>query len=128
MAWGDVTIRLHLRQVRVVRVLEETISRLEVEIESGWSVSRCPSCGSECSRVKDTRPKRIRDLTMSGRRTTLVWQRRRFVCGDCGDLHLEEHPEFEGDLTRRLARQLAADARVMTIPAAGRREGWDGAR
>lgn len=41
MAWDDVTIRLHLRQVRVVRVLEETISRLEVEIESGWSVSRC---------------------------------------------------------------------------------------
>ena len=71
--------------------------------------------------------KRIRDLTMSGRRMTLVWQRQQFVCGDCGARHLEEHPEFEGGLTRRLARQIADDARVMTIPAAGR-EGWDGAR
>ena len=127
MAWDDVTIRLHLRQVRVVRVLEKTISRLEVEIESGWSVYRCPSCGSECSRVHDTRPKRIRDLTMSGRQTTLV-AAAAVVCGDCGALHLEEHPEFEGDLTRRLVRHLAADAEVMTIPATGRREGWDGAR
>ncbi len=109
-------------------MLEETISRLEVEIESGWPVSRRPSCGSECSRVHDTRPKRIRGLTMSGRRMPLVWQRRRFVCVDCGALHLEEHPEFEGGPTRRLARQIADDARVMTIPAAGRREGWDGAR
>lgn len=65
---------------------------------------------------------------MLGRRMTLVWQRRRFVCVDCGARHLEEHPDFDGDPTRRLARQIADDARVMTIPAAGRREGRDGAR
>lgn len=127
MAWDDVTIRLHLRQVRVVRVLEETISRLEVEIESEGSVSRCPSCGFECRRVHDTRPKRIRDLEMSGRQTTLIWQRRQFVCDDCRNRHLEEHPEFEGDQTRRLARQIAADAEVMNISRRAAR-GRDGAR
>ena len=35
--------------------------------------------------------------------------------------------EFEGGLTRRLARHLAADAEVMTIPRLVGR-GWDGAR
>ena len=54
---------------------------------------------------------------------TLVWQRRRFVCDSCGNRHLEEHPEFEGNLTRRLARQIITDTRVMTISAVARREG-----
>ena len=54
---------------------------------------------------------------------TLVWQYRRFVCDNCGARHLEEHPDFEENPTRRLARQIVADARVMTISAAARREG-----
>ena len=65
----------------------------------------------------------MRDLEVSGRRTTLVWMRRRFVCDNCGSRHLEDHPEFEGRLTRRLARRLVADARVMTLRAAARRHG-----
>ena len=68
-------------------------------------------------------PKNIRDMVMTGRRVTLVWQRRRFVCDDCGARHLEEHPEFEGNLTRRLARQIVVDTRVMTISAVAKREG-----
>ena len=43
--------------------------------------------------------------------------------------HLEEHPEFEGNLThRRLARQLVADVRVMSVSAVARREGSVGTR
>lgn len=62
---------------------------------------------------------------MSGRRTTLVWIRRRFSCGNCDERHLETHPEFEGGLTRRLARGLVADAKVMSIRAVVRRHGLD---
>ena len=36
---------------------------------------------------------------------------------------MEDHPEFEGRLTRRLARKLVADAKVMTISAAARPPG-----
>lgn len=54
-----------------------------------------------------------------GRRVTLVWLRRRFVCHNCGERHLEEHPEFGGNLTRRLV----ADAKAMSISAVSRREG-----
>ena len=49
--------------------------------------------------------------------------RRRRSCGNCGERFLEDHPEFEGRLTRRLARRLVADARVMAVSAAARRHG-----
>ena len=62
-------------------------------------------------------------LGVSGRRTTLVWCRRRFECGNCGERHLEDHDQFAGGLTRRFARRLVADARVMSIRAASRHHG-----
>ena len=58
---------------------------------------------------------------MSGRRTTLVWSRRRMACEGCGSRFLEDHHAFEGALTVRLARALVADAKVMTLRAAARR-------
>ena len=36
---------------------------------------------------------------------------------------MEDHPEFEGKLTRRLARRLVGDVAVMPISAAARRAG-----
>ena len=69
--------------------------------------------------MHDRRAKKIRDLEVSGRRTVLVWQRRRMVCDNCDSRFLEDHPAFEGALTGRLARRLVADAKVMTFSAAG---------
>ena len=60
---------------------------------------------------------------MSGRRTTLVWRRRRFECSNCGERHLEDHTQFQGGLTRRFARRLVNDATVMSIRAVGRHHG-----
>ena len=54
---------------------------------------------------------------MSGSRTTLVWRRRRFCRDSCGERHLKVHPQFRAGLTRRFARRLVADARVMSIRA-----------
>ena len=62
-------------------------------------------------------------LEVSGRRTTLVWRRRRFCCGNCGERHLEDHDQFAGGLTRRFARRLVQDARVMSIRAVSRHHG-----
>jgi transposase len=116
-------VRLHLRLIRVLSVLVDTTSRLEVEVASTRSWSRCPFCGFKTRMVHDTRRRKIRDLPVSGRRMTLVWVRRRFSCGNCEQRHLEDHGEFEGGLTRRLARQLVADAKVMSIRAVVRRHG-----
>ena len=105
------SVRLHLSGVCVRRVLLDAVDRLEVEVESTRGWSRCPHCGFRCYKVWDRRAKRIRDLEVSGRRTTLVWRRRRFCCGNCGERHLEDHTQFQGGLTRRLV----ADATVMSM-------------
>ena len=118
-------VRLHLRLIRVLTVLVDTIDRLEIEVTSTRSWSRCPHCGFKTKTVHDRRRRKIRDLPVSGRRTTLVWVRRRFSCDNCDERHLEIHTEFEGGLTRRLARGLVADAKVMSIRAVMRRHGLD---
>lgn len=123
MAPDCMQVRLHLRLIRVLAVLTDTIDALVVSVASTRSWSRCPHCGFACRDVHDTRVKKVRDLPVSGRRVTLVWSRRRFSCGNCGQRHLEVHDEFEGRLTRRLARQLVADAKVMSVRAVARRHG-----
>ncbi len=123
MAVDSMRVRLHLRLIRVLTVLVDTPTRLEVEVTSTRSWSRCPFCGFKTRAVHDTRRRKIRDLPVSGRRMTLAWIRRRFVCANCDERHLEDHPEFENKLTRRLARQLVADAKVMSIRAVVRRHG-----
>ena len=109
------SVRLHLSGVRVRGVGVDSVERLEVEVESARGWSRCGHCGFRCYRVWDRRAKRVLDLGVSGRRTTLVWRRRRFECGNCGERHLEDHDQFAGGLTRRFARRLVADVRVMSM-------------
>ena len=117
------SVRLHLSGVRVLGVLVDSVDRLEVEVESAREWSRCRHCGFKCSKVWDRRPKRVRDFGVSGRRTTLVWRRRRFSCDRCAQRHLEDHAQFRGGLSRRFARRLVRDARVMSIRAVVRHHG-----
>lgn len=121
MAPDTMQVRLHLRLIRVLAVVIDALDELVVAVCSTRSWSRCPHCGLRCRRVHDTRLRRIRDLSVSGRRVTLVWHRRRFSCDGCGERHLEAHDEFEGRLTRRLARAVVADAQVMSVRAVARR-------
>ena len=117
------SVRLHLKGVRVLKVMVDTVDRLVVGVESAREWSRCPHCGFRCTKVWDRRRKRIRDLEVSGRRTTLVWRRRRFWCENCKERHLEEHAQFRAGLTRRFAHRLVQDARRMSIRAASRHHG-----
>ena len=117
------SVRLHLRGVRVLGVPVDAADRLVVGVESTREWSRCRHCGFRCRRVWDRRAKRVRDLGVSGRRTTLVWRRRRFWCNNCGERHLEDHAQFRAGLTRRFARRLVNDAQVMSIRAVARHHG-----
>ena len=67
------SVRLHLSGVRVRGVGVDSVDCLEVEVESTREWSRCGHCGFRCYRVWDRRAKRVRDLGVSGHRTTLVW-------------------------------------------------------
>ena len=84
MASDVMAVRLHLPQVRVLGVVEDTPSELVVEVESTLRRLRCPQCGFRCHRVHDRRGKKVRDLEVSGRRTTLVWSRRPAAVCWCG--------------------------------------------
>ena len=119
-------VRLHLRGVRVTDVMVDTPAELVVGVVSVKKLSSCPFCGCSCQQVHDRRRRKIRDLEVSGRRTVLLWTQRRFVCDVCDKRHMETHPQFEGGLTRRLARRLVQDAQVMPIRAVARRHrvGW----
>ena len=120
-----ISVRLHLGGVRVLGVLIDTVERLEVEVESTRGWSRCQHCGFRRRKVWDRRVKRVRDLEVSGWRTVLVWRHRRFWCANCGERHLENHDQFQAGLTRRFARRLVEDVRVMSIRAASRHGvGW----
>ena len=121
---GDVIpVRLRLPQVRVLGVVVDTAFELVVEVESTLHRLPCPGCGFKCRRVHDRRGKKVRDLEVSGRLTTLVWSRRRMSCDNCGERFLEDHPAFEGSVTARLARRLVKDAKDMSLRAVARRHG-----
>ena len=126
MSFDVMRVRLHLRGVRVTGVVVDTPAELVVGVVSVRKLSSCPFCGRSCRRVHDRRRREIRDLEHGGHSTVLWWTQRRFVCGACGKRHMETHPQFEGSITRRLARQLVQDAQVMPIAAVSRRHrvGW----
>jgi transposase len=121
------SMRLHLRRIRVLAVLVDVIERLVVEITDTRRVVRCGHCGFTTDKVHDRRRVKVHDLPAQGRPTTLLWLRRRFACGNCGERFLEEHPEIvlgrRTHVTRRLARQLVKDVQAMSIREVSRRYG-----
>jgi len=123
VAPDSMTIRLHLRRLRVLEVLSDAVERLVVAVRDSRRVVRCPHCGFLTAKVHETRRVEVADLPYGGRPTTLVWHRRRFTCANCTERHTESHPEIAGKVTRRLARQVVRDAQVMTIKAISHRYG-----
>lgn len=127
MAPDAMTVRLHLRRIRVIAVVVDVIERLVVEVADVRRVVRCPHCGFKTSRVHDRRRLKVVDLPTRGRPTILVWVRRRFVCDECVERSWEEHPEIlvgrRTHVTRRLARQLVRDVNHLSVREISRRYG-----
>lgn len=122
MAALDVmAIRLHLRAVRVLEVVQDLPESLVVAVVAISSVIRCSACGHKTAQVHATRKVKIADLAVSGRPVIVVWHRRRFRCKRCRTTTSETHPFFVDRMTRRLARAVVADAKDMTIAAVARR-------
>ena len=120
------SVRLWLPRIKVLGVVVDAPEELVVRVASTVRRPRCAGCGTLCGKVHDRRDDTVRDLEVSGRPTTLIWERRRLVCEPCGSRFVEDHPAFEGRVAARLARRLVADARQMTVNAAAKRHkvGW----
>ncbi|WP_420621902.1 transposase [Candidatus Poriferisodalis sp.] len=80
MARDVVSVRLWLAQVRVLGVLVDLAERLAVRVVSTVLRPKCPRCATPSGRVHGRRDNKVRDLEVSGRPVTLVWQRRRRRC------------------------------------------------
>jgi transposase len=120
-ALDAMTIRLHLRGMRVREVVEDLPERLVVAVVAISSVIRCSACGFKTNRVHATRKVKVADLPVSGRPTTLVWHRRRFRCRRCATTTTECHPFIVEGMTQRLARAVTRDVRDATVAAVARR-------
>ena len=67
------------------RVIHQVLGpqQLEVHLERCDNHIVCPHCGTCCSRVKESRPRCIRDLPILERPVMLWLHLRRFECPDC---------------------------------------------
>ena len=126
MASDVMSVRLWLWRIEVEGVVVGAPEQLVVRVCSTVRRPGCPDCGVPSGKVHDRRDNKIRDLEVSGRPVTLVWDRRRLVWVRCGRRFVEGHRAFEGSVTARLARRLVADARAMTVNAPAKRHkvGW----
>lgn len=66
MSPDAMTIRLHLRRIRVLGVIVDVIERLVVEIADTRRVVRCGYCGFTTATVHDRRRVRVHDLPTQG--------------------------------------------------------------
>ena len=114
-------IRLRLPGIKVTGVLREDLEALEVSVETIEATIRCKDCGMKTRSVHQRIPTKVRDLAVLGRPTTLVWERRRFICRSCGSTTTETHPALDGRLTLRLRRTLIAEVVDSTVAAVARR-------
>lgn len=81
---------------------------LELEVELVTAGGCCPGCGRASSEVKERPLVRVRDLPIAGRRTVLVWRKRRFRCCACACTFTDRHEELPSRqrVTRRFRRRL----------------------
>ena len=105
---ASLQVNTHDRVFGTHRVVEDTPSALVVRVESTLRRLRCPCCGFGCGGVHDRRDKKVRDLEVSGRHTTLVWQRRRMSCDNCDSRFMEDHYAFERGLPPTYTRNFCS--------------------
>lgn len=84
MSTKDYTTRLLDMEDVVLKSIEEDVQEITIEIELVQKVQLCPACGAATSRIHDYHHRTIRDLDLRGKRTTLHYRRRRYICLECG--------------------------------------------
>jgi transposase len=91
-----------------VKAVHEMGDRLDLEVELIARAGCCPRCGRGTLKVKERPRVRVRDLPLAGRRTYLVWRKRRYRCDACRLTFTETHTELpvRQRVTRRFRRRL----------------------
>lgn len=102
---AEVTRILGLQEL-VVTAVHERGEELELSVESQLAAACCPHCGQASVESKERPRVRVRDLPLAGRRTYLLWRKRRYRCRDCRRSFSERHPELPA--RQRVSRRFRA--------------------
>src|SRR3954449_3207881 len=78
----------------VVTAVQGTGEQLDLQIELLARADGCPPCGAREVQVKERPLVRVRDLSIAGRVTRLVWRKRRYRCTDCARTFTETHEQL----------------------------------
>jgi transposase len=79
---NDTTRLLGLDGLAVAGVVGDSGSAVVHLVTANEQAQRCPDCGTRSRRSKGRRVTRPRDLPVGGRRTQLVWTKRRWRCDE----------------------------------------------
>ena len=74
----------------VLKNIQEEAQEITIELELQQKEHLCPECGALTSRVHDYHYRMIRDLDLRGKRTTLHYRQRRYICPECKKRFTEE--------------------------------------
>lgn len=98
---------LNLPEFRVIKQVVGS-QQLTLHLERRDTTLICPRCQTSCSRVKEHRPRGIRDLPILERPVLLWLHLRRFVCPDCRHRPWEQSETFGEHVkwTERLYKQV----------------------
>ena len=97
--------RLWMARIEVLGVITDAPGELVVRVAPTVRRPRCPDRGTPSGKVGDRGDNKVRDLEVSGRPATLIWERRRLVCEPCGSRFSEDRQAFEGRVTARATRR-----------------------
>ena len=68
----------------IIEEMKEEGQELKLTVRLERKPHPCPACGAWTEQVHDYRIRRLRDLEIVGKKTEILYRRRRYVCGCCG--------------------------------------------
>jgi transposase len=110
MDFNCIEVLLGLPEFRVI-AQELGLKQLELHLERKENAIVCPRCRTSCSRVKESRPRCIRDLPILAHPVRLVLHLRRFECPACRHRPWEKSETFgrRTKWTERLYNQVRTE-------------------
>lgn len=114
----QLTKLLNLPNLEVIRYETPDVETAILEIKSTLEVAICPTCKTPSVMLHDyDEPRVVRDLSLSGRKSYLRYQSRRFECVVCQQSFTErvEWLNFDSSYTKRFEEQVYQFCRKSTI-------------
>jgi transposase len=109
---------LNLPHLEVVRYEMPDAETAILEIKSALEVAICPTCQTPSTMIHDYDEARlVRDLSLSGRKSYLRYQSRRFECAICQQSFTErvEWLNFDSSYTKRFEEHVYQLCRTSTV-------------